>query len=165
MPDKELPQKMDLKNAILASYSFLVSQGLKEAYYDDTYGYLGEGFCLGLQDDGVRIMFVKETEAPHIEVLVGTLSAPFEDPYARGRTRGTKGWFSLNGLMEFLTGERVYSKDEFEALDILELQARMSNRLRPLILVILDAFSSEEKVQEWVNRYFKFVEQKDRVSH
>jgi hypothetical protein len=77
-----------LRDAILRIYSFLLDQGFKPTFYNDTYGYLGRGFSLGLENSNrnLHILFVKEMEIPQIEVLFGTLLATFENPDERGGT-------------------------------------------------------------------------------
>jgi len=134
-----------MRDAILRHYSFLINQGFKPSFYNDSYGYLGRGFSLGLENSNrnLRILFVKETEIPQIEVLIGTLLATFENPDERGHLAGSKGWFRLASLIEFLIGKKTYSHSEYEKLDPVRFQAIMSERLKPLLPAIFGKFENE----------------------
>ena len=72
---------------------------------------------------------MKETEIPQIDVLIGTLLAPFENPDERGHLAGITGWFRLASLIEFLTGKKTYSHSEYEKPDPVRFQVIISERM------------------------------------
>lgn len=162
MPSKNETDKNKIKETLLEYYHFLLDKGFCISFYDDNYGYLGRGLCLGLENKnvGIRVMFVKETEVPQIEILIGTLFAPFDNPYARATRLRYKGWFRLLSLMEFLLKQSFYSRKEYETLHLLEFQHLISERIRSYISVIFDSLKDERSIGTWINRYFDFIEQR-----
>lgn len=158
--DQEVNSNDQIKYSLLRFYDFLVQQEFQVVFYDNEYGYLGRGFCLGLENEteGVRILFVKEVEIPQIELLIGGLSAPFDYPYKRAsrRTKGD-GWFRLASLFEFFIGSRLYSAKEYKTFDAIEFQSAISERVKPNLWFIVEAISNKQEMETWLDKYFDFI--------
>lgn len=137
---------------LIQAYCFLSNYGFQEKFHDLNYGYLGKGFCLGLENDVMHWMFWKETEFFHIEILVGTLKALFGNPYDAN-------WFRLASLIEFWSGKKIYSRAEYDALDMMRFQAILAQRIEPWMPNVVEAFK-KENIQSWLEGYFEFVRRK-----
>jgi hypothetical protein len=105
-------------------------------------------------------MFIKETEVPQVDILIGTNLASFERPDTRGKRFGAKAWFRLPSLVEFFTGRELYSKNEYENLDTLDFQFQVSKRIRNIISLILEKFS-DKNIDDWTSEYYTFIMKKN----
>lgn len=152
---------LQIKAEIYKYYQYLFDYfGFKETYWNGNYGYLGKGFCLGIEKEYIRLLFVKEAEIPQVDILIGTQTASFENPDFRGRKFETRAWFRLASIVEFFTFEKIYSQEEYKKMDIFDFQSQLSERIKPLIREVIENFE-EKKFKNWIDNYYEFVLRKN----